>query len=980
MQAGPWHGRDRTLVSDALRALTRLSARRPKTTLFLVGVVAAASIALTVGLIEFKTDRSDLIDSTAPFHQRWLSYTESFGDASEIVVVVEGPTPAVIKHTLDLLGGRLGQESDVFQSVLYKVQPGVLREKGLQYLSPQQLEAGLARLAAYIPVVRGEWEVVGLERIISGLTAQLRARPPTPEGGPLPDAAYLLKHAERLAVSLNRHLTDPADFRNPWPDLVPVDPRLQEQGEQVHYFLNDSGTMGFLKVVPTSAKMTFDGSSAAIGRLRQIVREFSAAAPDVRIGITGIPVLESDEMSRSQEDMLLASLISFAGVGVLLVLGFRGLRHPLLALLMLAVGMSWSFGYTTLVIGHLNILSVSFAVILIGLGIDFGIHFVARYLELRHEGRLLQPALLETSASIGTGILTAALTTACAFFCAAFTQFLGVAELGVIAGGGVLLCALATFLVLPALIALADGNVEPARLPTLFQGRWLKAFTGRTPSMALAGSMGLIGYIGSFAFDWDGGWPEFRVKYDYNLLNLQAEGVDSVDVQKRVFSQAGDSLLFAVSLADTPAEARRRRAQFEALPTVHHVEELASRLPSARPEQTGLLIQAIGAQLAHLPERPPVPPPINPTRIGRVLEQLYLHMRARPESEAAEAAHAVDAFLDRFEQLSLEGQMAFLGGFQARMSAALLAQLQALAAASNSLPVTLDDLPHELTSRFVSSSGKWLLQIYPKEQVWDIEPLERFVTDVRSVDPDATGTPLQNYEASKQIVASYEKAALYALAVIAFLLLVDLLNREQKLLTLLPPLAIVAFLAMTVEARGEAPFGGANGRPVFLVSTYLAMVAGIAAVIDLRNLRDTLLALLPPVVGGLMMFGVLGFLGVDLNPANLIALPLILGIGVDDGVHLVHDFRSQRNGYRISSSTMNAIILTSLTSMIGFGSMMVAAHRGLYSVGLVLVIGVGSCLFVSLVTLPALLRLIAGPPVPAQDEPSVIADHRARAA
>jgi len=107
------------------------------------------------------------------------------------------------------------------------------------------------------------------------------------------------------------------------------------------------------------------------------------------------------------------------------------------------------------------------------------------------------------------------------------------------------------------------------------------------------------------------------------------------------------------------------------------------------------------------------------------------------------------------------------------------------------------------------------------------------------------------------------------------------------------------------------------------------------------------------------MFGLMGLLGIDLNPANLIVLPLVLGIGVDDGVHVIHDFREQRGNYQTSSSTINAIVLTSLTSMIGFGSMMVASHRGLYSVGMVLVIGVGSCLLVSLVMLPALLTILS---------------------
>ena len=156
--------------------------------------------------------------------------------------------------------------------------------------------------------------------------------------------------------------------------------------------------------------------------------------------------------------------------------------------------------------------------------------------------------------------------------------------------------------------------------------------------------------------------------------------------------------------------------------------------------------------------------------------------------------------------------------------------------------------------------------------------------------------------------------------------------------------------------------------------------------LDVRNLRDALLAILPSMVGALLMAGILAVLQVDLNPANLIVLPLVLGIGVDDGVHVVHDYRLQEAGmYRTSSSTMNAIVLTSFTSMIGFGSMMVAAHRGLYSVGLVLVVGVGSCLVVSLVLMPALLTLIsrregqpdiAGSTVEADDDSSSSGDDR----
>ncbi len=258
----------------------------------------------------------------------------------------------------------------------------------------------------------------------------------------------------------------------------------------------------------------------------------------------------------------------------------------------------------------------------------------------------------------------------------------------------------------------------------------------------------------------------------------------------------------------------------------------------------------------------------------------------------------MDKFLNRFDELTAEEQVKLVAAYEDRMTADLLSQLYEIRDASAVEPVTIDDFPETVRSRMVSDKGKWLLQIYPAYEIWDHEPLESFVQEVREVDPNVTGTPLQNYEAAQQIATSYERVAIYALITVFIVLL-----------------------------------------------------------IDFHSIKDGLLALLPPLAGGALMMGVLGLLGVDLNPANLIVLPLVIGIGVDDGVHVVHDFRQQTANYRMSASTTNAIVLTSLTSMIGFGSMMVASHRGLYSVGLVLVVRVGSCLFVSLVLLPALLTV-----------------------
>ena len=940
-----------SLLRDTLRGVTRHVARRPKITVFLVLLAASACIGGTICFIDFRTSRSDLIDPQASFHQRWKSYTEEFGEASDIVVVVESESPSLVKQALEDLGSGMRREPELFSSVFFRFEPGRLQGKGLQYLSPEQLEDGLERLEEYSPILRGQWELLRLESLFSRLRYQLESR--KQQAAPAGELAPLLQHADLLSSSMLSYLDDPKNFQSPWPAFLPIDQQRQTAAGKPIYLLNNSGTMGFIKVKPSSTDDDFSGGSRSIDRLREMAAEVSANYPGTNIGLTGIPVLESDEMRRSQSDMMLASGLSFAGVGLLLFLGFRGFRHPLLAMIMLAIAMAWAFGYTTLAIGHLNILSVSFAVILIGLGIDFAIHYLARYLELRHEGRMLRPALLETSSTVGSGILTASITTALAFFCATFTDFLGIAELGIIAGGGILLCAVATFVALPALIALSDRHVEPRKLPTPFQLSWLGTLTSRFPLIVVLLMLVLIG-----GFAWRVGGVEdgrfvWRLKYDYNLLNLQAEGIESVDIQQRIFREANDSLLYAVSIADSPEEARRLRHRFEALPTVHHVEELASHLPGTASRKTRLMVQAFQARLARLPQNPPRMNGISPARVGQAMEKLYIAVRDNPLPEARAVAARVDRFLDRFEQLSVGQQTGFLSDFQYRTSVDLLRQFHGLAHSANPEPVALNDLPEELTSRFVSGD-KWLLQIHPAEPIWDVEPLTQFVTDVRSVDPEVTGTPLQNFEASRQILASYRTAALYALAVITLVLLVDFLDGHHKLLVLGPPLLIVVFIAMMLQTRRI------EVAPVWLLMIYLGIAMGTAAVLDMRNLRDAILAILPSVAGAVLMAGILAVLHVDLNPANLIVLPLVLGIGVDDGVHVVHDFRMQPPGrYRTSASTMNAIVLTSFTSMIGFGSMLVASHRGLQSVGLVLVAGVGSCLVVSLVLLPSMLSLLS---------------------
>ncbi|WP_010588048.1 MMPL family transporter [Schlesneria paludicola] len=949
MQATSVDSPQRSVLTQLLSKLTELCARNAWATIFLVVLSAAGCVFYTAQNLRFKTDRSDLIDPKSKFYQRWLRYTKTFGESDDIVIVVESKHPEIIKQALDEIGSRLNAYPTLFKSVLYKVEAGALREKGLQYLPPELLTHGLERLDEFRPILSGNWDLVTLNGVVTRLQSQIARLRRQPEA-----QTELLQHAQALTSSLLATLRNSDEFTNPWPEILQVPDEMEDQEKQTSYLLNDAGTMGFVMASAVQDKGSFEGPTAAIDMVRQQLDETRQNFPKANFLLTGISVLENDEMRRSMADSTTASIISFIGVAVLLFLGFRGFRHPMLGLIMLAVAMSWSFGYTTLVIGHLNILSVSFAAMLMGLGIDFAVHIISRYLELRHEGHDLIEALVATSDSVGVGIITGAVTTSLAFFCATLTDFLGVAELGIIAGGGIMLCSLSAFTILPALLAVADRRIELSELPRPIQARPLRRLTRNHPGFVLTASLLCIGAIGSQAIDWSGPVPQLKVVYDHNLLNLQAEGLESVKAQKQIFDSSQHSLLYALSIADSAEEARTLKQKFEQLDSVHQVQELATRLPKTPSSQTSLLVQGYHSQLSTLPAEPPEPRPVSPAGIGQLMERLYDVVKQQKDPVSQEISKTIDQFLDELEQKSAKDQVTFLTEFQYRMSYALLAQFQAIAAAANPEPVTADDLPSELRTRFVSAEGKWLLQIFPKDQIWDMEPLERFVNDVRTIDPEATGTPLQNYEAARQIKQSYEICALYALGVILLTLLVDFARKTKLLGIFVPAVAVTLFVGFMMQTKQmELSLG-----MLLLTLTGLAMLA--ALILDRRAVGDSILALFPPMIGMGLTYGLLVMFEIPLNPANLIILPLILGIGVDNGVHILHDFHAKPNEvYSTSPSTINAIILTSTTTMVGFGSMMVSAHRGLYSLGLVLTIGVGACMCVSLVMLPAVLTLMS---------------------
>ncbi len=217
----------------------------------------------------------------------------------------------------------------------------------------------------------------------------------------------------------------------------------------------------------------------------------------------------------------------------------------------------------------------------------------------------------------------------------------------------------------------------------------------------------------------------------------------------------------------------------------------------------------------------------------------------------------------------------------------------------DSSPLRAGDLPPALRDRFVGVTGKFALQIYPRKDVWQRQNQQDFIMDLRKVDPDVTGTPVQLYEYTSLLKDSYERAALYSLLAITLLVL-----------------------------------------------------------IHFRSLWAVLLSLIPVGIGTLWLGGLMGWLGIPFNPANIMTLPLVIGIGVTNGIHILNRYAEERTPGILSRSTGKAVLVSGLTAIAGFGSLILAQHRGIHSLGLVMAIGIAACMLAGLTCVPALLSLL----------------------
>lgn len=897
-----------------LRLLVRWTVASPWIVLVLCTGLAGLASFVTVRDLAFVSGRNDLISGEKRYVQLDDEYAKEFMGIDQVAVVVEPRDVQQGKDFVTRLAEALARETEQVQEVFYRIDTSSLEGKQLLYLSSEDLRLLRENLGEHHTLVHDLTTAPGVntlfrtinQQVSSGMVSHLvlgflgldSPAEPTNEAQPV-KIAFL----QSLLQELEHALTAPDyRYRSPWADFLGGTDELSDNG----YLVSENRRFVFLMVEP---KRTPDGEfkdiEGSIATVRRAVAALKPDFPGLEAGVTGTEALDNDETLSTQADAEVATIVSLVGMLLLYLLFFKKIRHPLFIVLSLSIGLAWTMGFVTLAVGHLTIITVFVAPMLLGLADDFGVHFLARYEEERAHGVSAIAALHTVFEHTVPGIAAGAFTTALAFAAVTLADFRGVQELGLIAAGGMILSLVAMITFLPALIVVVE-NSRPWKAEigerTLLTGvfsAWGNLLGRARWLLLILSGVCTLGGLAALP----------TISFDYNLLNLQAHGTESVEWEKRIIENSERSSRDALATAPTPEEAMRKAAAFEALSSVETVESVASLIPPEQPERIAL-VRELQPLLSDLPPILAASAPVDVPDLQRTLDKLKLKIRTdndewdpqkKPsDQELGEARHSLLAVIDRLHAMSETDAVAALSRFQEALFLDFQDKWSLLRNNLNpSGPITFADVPPQLKERFVSADGtKFLLQIYPKKNVWEGEAQEEFILQLRQVDPDVTGSPVIGYESIRAMKEGYIEGGLYAL---------------------------VAIFIVT--------FG------------------------SLRRGTDTLLAMLPLGLGIIWTAGLMWLFDLQFNLANLVAVPLIIGIGVENGIHLVHRFREEGESgpALVAGSTGQAVALFSLTTMVGFGSLMVARYYGIFSMGLLLTVAVGSVLVASLTVLPLLL-------------------------
>ncbi|UPK33242.1 MMPL family transporter [Bradyrhizobium sp. 186] len=812
------------------------------------------------------TDINSLIAQNLDWRQRDQQFDRAFDRDATITAVVEARTPEMATAAADALFAKLKDDKTSFQSVQQLGSGEFFEKNGLLFLPTEEVSKTTGQFESAAPLI----EIMAGDPSIRGLTGALETGLAGVKRGQVK-----LDNTERpfnLIAQTVETVLNKGNASFSWRELVSDEP------------LSDSDKRAFIEFKPILDYNALEPGKGATDAIRKAAAELDFPTKyQARVRLTGPVPIANEEYATVQEGAVVNGIGTVLVVLLILWLALHSAKIIFAVFINLFVGLALTTAAGLMMVGSLNLLSIAFAVLFVGLGVDFGIQYSVRYRSERYKHNDLSSALVLAAKRSAVPLSLAAMATAAGFLCFMPTDYKGISELGQIAGVGMLVAFLSSITILPALLKLLNppGEKEPVGYAFLapldhFLEKHRVLVVGGTLLLAVAG-LPLL----------------YFMKFDFNPMNLRNPKAESIatflDLRKDPNTGAN-----AINVMTTSEEqARQVEAKLEKVPEVLRVMSLDSFVPEDQQPKLKLIAQ--GAKVLN--------PALNPDQIDAApsdkenvdsLKSSVDNLRRTAGDAKGPGAVASRRLADALDKLA-NGDEATRNKAQDVFITPMKIVFDQLRNAMQAEPVTLKSLPPDLVSAWKSKDGIIRVEALPKGDPNDNDTLRKFAAAVLVAEPTAIGGPVSILKSGDTVVKAFIHAGIYALLVIGLLLW-----------------------------------------------------------ITLRRFVDVLMTLVPLLVAGAVTLEICVLIGLPLNFANIVAFPLLLGVGVAFKIYYVVAWRSGRTNL-LQTSLTRAIFFSALTTATAFGSLWLSSHPGTSSMGKLLALSLVTTLAAVLLFQPALM-------------------------
>ena len=894
-----------------MAAITKFICQRYRLIPLLTVVLIILSL-IAANNIEVKTEIKDLLPSDYPQVQSYEEIDDLFSGGATVMITIEGSDKERMTACADAFVEQVRNDENIMQYVRaidLKLDRDFVNQWGLLLQKAKDLEKtgqtfSELNLLPFITSLNNSFE-----ETYTGDGADEDLETNRQEN----EAVASLSQMETFFTLLHDYLKNP--------EQIPV----SEQGRLLaetfiygdEYGFNHDNTMLLFTITPDFNIVEIEKIVDMMSGIKAIQKNIQREFPDLKVGYTGDVAIQGDEQDALSFDMLVPAVVALVLILILFIFSFSQLRSIIFILITLVIGIIFNYGFVGVTIKEINMLTSIMAVLLIGLGVDYGIQIVTNFNTYREDGLAPEEALTNTYKRAGMGTLLAALTTALAFFVMSATGSHAFSQFGIIMGTGIINCFVAMIFILPSILLWwGKKDLQRKRLPQI-NYRFLAAignFTHRHSSRTL-----LIGVVVTALL----AWAISLNRMEYDLMTLEPQDMPSMIQYNRVMEKFDITPFASMVVADDIEQAREFTRQLERTPLVAEVNSVSYLMPSPEEQQERLAeirkihampkryrdyrydvktmeefayevqriewnvieigdlsVAGLGEDNKILKKRNAMVREIFGAEVGRPGKEVFQKLIELIETDPALYARRLND----------------LDPYFAREMDRLVSAMSAV-----SRPMTLDDLPKSITSGMIAEDGQRnLVMIYPDKGILEhVDKIQTFNDVVGRVSPRITG--------STQILTVW----------------MDEVNRASVKAALFIFGAVFLFLMLTF-----------------------------------RNLKYSLFACTPLILGLVWMLGLYPLLGQKINVINIAVIPLVIGMGIDFGIHIAHRYRVERDINIVYRYTGKGVFLSAFTTMIGFGSLgLIGKFGSIASMGSILFVGIASCLLTTLLLLPALLSL-----------------------